>query len=311
MKLKIKILIGFLLMGFASQACDICGCGVGTYYMGILPDFNKRFIGLRYQYNSLQSHLGPQGERTALTEDEKFHIAEMWGAFNIGNRFRLMAFLPYNFNSRVVEGTDEKSSKSGIGDIAIMGYYKIFESTDQAVGNRLFNHSLWVGAGVKLATGQYDVAERTVSNADQPNNFQLGTGSTDFTANLAYDARLMDLGMNLNATYKINTSNGDDYRYGNKFTGNMLLYYKFLVKQNLRIAPNVGIRYENARQDVASGLFDVMQSGGYMSSAILGTELNIGKVSFGANWQAPIAQNLGNHRVNAGNRVMTHISLAF
>ncbi|UIR56041.1 transporter [Sphingobacterium sp. SRCM116780] len=311
MKLKIMILFSILLMGFSSQACDICGCGVGSYYMGILPEFNKRFIGLRYQYNSLQSHLGPQGERTALTEDEKFHIAELWGAFQIGTRFRVMAFLPYNFNSREAVGMDEKTSKSGLGDIAVMGYYKVFESTHQTSNNRLFAHSLWAGAGVKLPTGKYDVTERDISNTDQPNNFQLGTGSTDFTANLAYDARLMDLGMNVNASYKINTTNSDDYLYGNKFTGNMLFYYKFLLNEKLRIAPNAGVRYENAAKDLASGQFDVAQSGGYMTSAILGAEVNVGKVSFGANWQAPINQNLGNHRVEAGNRVMTHVSFSF
>ena len=113
MKLKIITVFSFLLISFSSIACDICGCGVGTYYMGILPEFNKRFVGLRYQYSSLQSHLGPNGERTALTEDEQYHIAELWGAYSIGNRFRVMAFLPYNFNRREVIGSNENGSKSG------------------------------------------------------------------------------------------------------------------------------------------------------------------------------------------------------
>jgi hypothetical protein len=65
--MKKKIIISLMLLcstAFTSFACDICGCGVGSYYLGILPEFNKRFIGLRYQHKSLQTHLGPLGQRT-------------------------------------------------------------------------------------------------------------------------------------------------------------------------------------------------------------------------------------------------------
>lgn len=311
MKFKLSILCSLLLLTFSSKACDICGCGVGSYYMGILPEFNKRFVGLRYQYNSLQSHLGPHAERTALTEDEQYHIAELWGAYSIGSRFRVMAFLPYNFNTREVKGADEHDAKSGLGDIAMMAYFKVFESMNQTEGNKIFNHSLWAGLGVKLPTGKYDNTERDATLLDQPNNFQLGTGSTDFTLNATYDARLNDVGMNLNSSYKINTTNADDYHYGNKFTSNMLLYYKFLIREKLRLSPNAGIRYELAGKDLASKQFEITQSGGHMTSLILGAEVNLGKISFGANWQNAVSQNLGNHRVLAGNRVMTHLSFAF
>ena len=55
-----KYIITILLALFswsAVKACDICGCGVGSYYLGILPEYNKRFIGLRYQHKNLTTHL--------------------------------------------------------------------------------------------------------------------------------------------------------------------------------------------------------------------------------------------------------------
>ncbi|MEH6307178.1 transporter [Olivibacter sp. CPCC 100613] len=309
---KTLLLVAFIIFGYGSAiACDICGCGVGNYYLGILPDFNKRFIGLRYQYNTLQTHLGPGGLRTPLTADETYQIAEIWGAYNFGKKLRIMAFVPFNFNQRQVRAMDEYGEKNGLGDIAVMAYYRIFEGVVTTTNSKLFNHSLWAGVGIKAPTGKYDNSERENVSSDAPNNFQLGTGSTDFTFNLSYDARLMDLGFNLNLLYKLNTTNRYDYRYGNKFTGNALVYYKFLIHQKVRIAPNVGIRYEKAAQDVSYNRFYVSQSGGNLTSAIVGAEMNIGRLSLGANLQIPMTQMLADKRVHAGNRLMTHISYAF
>jgi len=306
------LLICIMVLCYASaKACDICGCGVGSYYLGILPDFNKRFIGLRYQYNTMQTHLGPEGRHTPLTADETYQIVELWGAYNFGDRVRVMAFLPFNFNQRRVNAMEESGEKSGLGDIAAMAYYRIFEGGNTTTKFKLFNHSLWAGAGVKVPSGEYDNSERASVSADSPNNFQLGTGSTDFTFNVTYDARLMDMGFNLNLLYKFNTENQYEYRYGNKFTGNALFYYKILIDQKLRIAPNIGIRYEKAEQDVSYRRFYINQSGGNLTSAIAGLELNIGRYALGVNYQLPVDQHLADKRVHAGNRLMTHLSVSF
>lgn len=294
-----------------SKACDICGCGVGSYYIGILPDFNKRFIGLRYQHKSLLTHLGPTGNRTPITADETYQSMEMWGAWNIGQRWRVMAILPYNFNTRNIKGSGEQGKKNGMGDVVAMGYYKIFEEAKGTASNKMLVHSLWIGAGVKAPTGRYDAGERSNAAQDSPNNFQLGTASTDFMFNLAYDVRLMDLGLNVNTTYKLNTENKYDYRYANKFTANALAYYKFNVKNKVRIAPNAGITYETQPQDVVFGKYDVAQSGGNSTTGIVGVEVNMGKISFGGNYQSPLNQNLAGGRVEAGNRFLTHLSFSF
>ena len=292
------------------KACDICGSGVGSYYLGILPDFNKRFVGLRYQYKTLQTHLGPSGNRTPNTADETYQSMELWGAWNFGAKWRIMAIVPYNFNKREVANGALSGTKEGLGDIALMGYYKLFE-VNTTVGSKFLSHSLWGGAGVKTPTGKYDNEERSSASQDAPNNFQLGTASTDFMLNLAYDIRLMDLGINTNIIYKINTENKYEYRYGNKFTANVLAYYKFNVQNKLRIAPNAGVIYETQPKDVVYNRFDVTQSGGYSTAGIGGIELNIGKISFGGNYQFILSQELASGRAKSGDRVLTHISYAF
>ncbi|EDM37842.1 hypothetical protein PBAL39_15494 [Pedobacter sp. BAL39] len=307
MKKTILTLLLILFTLTATKACDICGCGVGSYYLGILPEYNKRFIGLRYQHKTLLTHLGPFGERTPLTAHETYQSAEIWGGWNMGSRFRVLAFVPYNFNERTSQ--DASGTKNGLGDIALMGYYKLFDHNG-TLGERLLVQSLWIGGGIKLPTGKYEPSER-LAVQESPNNFQLGTASTDFTINAAYDIRWNDLGLNANVNYKINTENTYQYRYGNKFTSNVLVYHKFRVANRLTVAPNIGVLYETADKDVENKKYDVAVSGGYSLSAVAGLEVSMKGLSFGANYQNVRAQDLAGGRANAGNRVMVHMSLPF
>lgn len=307
MNIKKLLAILFLFGPAMVQACDICGCGVGSYYIGILPEYNKRFIGLRYQHKTLQTHLGPYANVTPLTAEETYQTAELWGAWNLGKRFRILAFVPYNINQRTAQTGN--GDKSGLGDIAAMGYYNVFTKST-TVSNKLLVQSLWLGAGIKLPTGKYEPGER-LAVQESPNNFQLGTASTDFTFNAAYDLRLNDLGINVNVNYKVNTENSYQYRYGNKLTTNALLYHKFRLFHKFTIAPNAGILYETATKDIENQKYEVAVSGGYSSSLVTGAEFAFNKFSFGANYQTVVAQNLANNRAKAGNRLLLHISVPF
>ena len=306
-KLIIITCVAILSFPSISYACDICGCGVGSYYIGILPEFKKRFIGLRYQYKGLTSHISPDGSYSYLTSKEKYQTMELWGAYNLGKRFRVLGFIPYNINERINQ--DVSTIKSGLGDIAMVGYYQLFSNSASVSNNKLLVHSLWIGAGVKFATGKYDPSEKTGGSGNQ-NNFQLGTGSTDFTLNAMYDLRIMDAGININGGYKMNTVNRYDYKYGNKMTFNLLAYYKFNIENKFTIAPNAGLLYEKAAKDLHNSQL-VQESGGNSTMGIIGAEISIGKIGFGGNFQTPISQNLSGGTVYAGNRAMVHISFAF
>lgn len=314
---KILALTAILSLASAlpqAQACDVCGAGVGSYYIGILPNFNKRFVGLRYQQNRLQTHLGPTGNRTPNTADELYQTMELWGAWNFGERWRVMAIVPYSFNQRTIgSGAQwaESGRKDGLGDVVVMGHYKLFEDQRTTSGNSILMQSLWVGGGIKAPTGAYDSSEQASAAMGAPNTFQLGTASTDFLINAAYDIRLMDAGFNVTATYKMNTENRYGYRYANKIAVNGLFYYKFNIQDKVRLSPNAGILYESQPKDVLNNRFDVSQSGGYSTTGIIGLEANIGRISVGGNFQSPLNQELADGRILAGNRVMTHFSLSF
>lgn len=98
-----------------AKGCDICGCGIGSYYSGILPEFRKNIFGLRYRYNSLKTHVGPGGLTSYLTTRKKFNTVDIWGGSTIGKKFRLMGYVPFNFNERINQGVHTKRSGPGDG----------------------------------------------------------------------------------------------------------------------------------------------------------------------------------------------------
>ena len=295
-------LIAFSLPSFV-LACDICGCGVGTSYIGILPDFNKRIIGLRYRYNSIFSHVAPGGTSSYLTTKELYNTMELWGGWNLTKKFRVMVSLPYSFNEQINQGS--RASKKGPGDINISGQYELL-NTRKTMDNHLLVQSLWVGGGIKLATGKYNPNDKSSSNSNA-NLFQLGTASTDFTVNAMYDVRLQDAGLNLSSTYKMNTANKYDYRYGNKLSTTAQLYYKVRIHSAVTIAPNGGVQFERAARDTDKNL-TVDISGGRLLMGTAGLEAAFKKISAGFNWQTPFSQDMANGIVKANNRFMTHVS---
>lgn len=287
-------------------ACDICGCGVGNSYIGILPDFYKHIFGLRYRYNSMLTHVGVGGNYTYLTTKETYNTVEAWSGWNIGKKFRVMASVPYSFNERTNQGIT--NSKNGLGDITVSGYYQLLNNRHTVFGNKLLVQSLWIGGGLKMATGKYNPKDKNSTN-DNANLFQLGTGSNDFNISAMYDIRLQDMGINVSSNYKITTVNKYDYQYGNKFNMNAQAYYKFRIKNKLTIAPNAGVQYETAKNDLDNG-FKVTVSGGNLLLGTAGIETAFSKLAIGANIQTPFSQSLANGIVKANNRLMLHVAIA-
>ncbi len=289
-----------------TNACDICGCGVGSYYIGILPDFTKKIVGLRYRYNSLRTHIGAGGVQTYLTSNEVYNTIELWGGWNIGKKFRLMATIPYSFNERSNKGITKE--KNGFGDMSISGFYQLINSR-KTIYKKLLVQSMFIGIGIKLPTGNYNPVDKENTNQNA-NLFQLGTASVDYSINAMYDIRLQDIGLNINASYKMNTTNKYEYNYGNKLSANAQLYYKYRIKKKVMLSPNAGLLYENAARDTDKK-FKVDISGGKLLCGNLGIETRFKKMAVGASWQMPISQDLANGSVRANNRAMVQLAFSF
>jgi hypothetical protein len=303
-----KFLLSSIIIFFVSlsvNACDICGSGSGSGYTGILPDFYKCIAGVRYRYNYLRTHLGAGGNATYLTSNEKYHTMEIWGGWALSDKIRIMGTLPYSINKKINQGIAR--GKNGISDISLAAYYKLLDKATTVLNKKQLTQTLWIGSAIKLPTGEYNPEDKSSTNQNA-NLFQLGTASVDYSLAAMYDVRLQNTGLNVSATYKMNTSNKYHYRYGNKLNVSTQVYHRFTLG-SLVIAPNTGLQFETAQQDT-DNRFKVDLSGGKALLGTVGIEGSLGKIAIGANFQTALLQHLANGFVKAGSRTMLHVSFA-
>jgi hypothetical protein len=297
---KIAFLSALALAGLNVQnvqACDACGCGVGSYQFGILPQQTKNFVGLRYQTKSDAST--PYHD---LQTKESFQTMEVWGRFYPVKKVQVLALLPYNFNRQETNGIT--TEVKGIGDALVLVNYNLLNNTDSLY--QKVKHNLFVGGGLKLPTGHFT---KELEGEELNPNIQLGTGSLDFVANAMYTIRYDKIGLNTNLTYKYNNANSNAFRFGDKLGAGTVLFSVLKVKE-MAIMPNAGFSTEITAKDVHKGS-ELAESGGYANFLTLGTELYFKKISAGVTAQKPVSQNVSAGYVETGNRFLTHLTFMF
>lgn len=289
-------------LSLSSSACEICGCGMGNYYIGIMPQFDHRFIGLRYQFHHFKTRL--RDDPTQFSND-LYQTIELWSGWNLGKRWQLLVFVPFNINH---QNSDEGiTNKNGLGDIALLANYKVFDHTS-ATGTKRIEQTLWLGAGFKLPTGKFDIDPGDPDVASAANT-QIGSGSTDILLNALYDVRINKWGISTSANYKINTTNKSEYRFGNKFSANSFVYRSFSKHSGTAITPNLGLLYEHsASNKLQSARVDL--TGGDLLMAAAGTEFSFKKVTVGLNVQLPVTQNFAEDQTRSKLKGMFHVTFS-
>lgn len=282
MKKELSIVIFLLMIGYSSIGCDVCGCSLGGNYYGILPMFNKNFVGLRWSQAKFHSYIHEGNYLPAQYSNDTYNKVELWGRYYVSKKLQVFAFVPYVYND--MNGSDQVVSANGIGDISLTSNYFLFNTGEDST--RSVRHSLLVGGGVKLPTGKYGLEDQgKIINR----NFQMGTGSVDFLLTSVYTVRFQKLGVNVEAGYKINTRNSDDYIFGNQFHISSQFFYWQQIK-SFSILPNIGVYYETAQRHKDG---DIIQpnTGGSSVLAALGMETYYRYLTFGVTYNHPLAQH--------------------
>ena len=296
----------FVSLAFFSNACPFCGCGGGNLYMGLYPDYQQQFFGLRYNYSRFHTVLA--NDATQFSHNT-YNSVEFWYGVHITPKFQALLFVPYNINKQVDD--DGISNRNGLGDITVLGQYQVFNTVKiNTHTHSSTQHQLWLGGGFKLPTGVFNVNvfDSTTTLADI--NAQLGTGSVDFLLNGLYSFRAGNFGLNANANYKINSAH-NDVRFGNKLSLNTIAYYRVAVGTS-SISPNIGINYEHTEAShlppTLKTYVPFTQSHVYTGS--LGVEYNIKRLGIGITAQLPLQQNFADGQTKLTFQGLAHFTIA-
>jgi hypothetical protein len=301
---KIILIISIALFSCSiTRACEICGCGQGNYYFGLMPQFKHHFIGLRYQFKRFSTVLA--NDPTQFSRDY-YKMMELWGGWNFGKKWQVLAVIPYNFVHQVSD--DGITNNQGIGDIALMVNYKVFNKNKTTAKGKDFAQQLWIGAGVKIPTGKFSV-DATDPALVSLANTQTGTASTDFMLNAMYNLSINKVGINTSASYKLNTANSDKYSFGNRFSASSIASYTIKKKQ-VSILPNLGVMFEHTAINKLNKQ-KVEQTGGNLLSTSGGVEVGYKKFTVGANLQLPLSQSFASGQTEVKLKGMMHVTYAF
>ncbi len=286
MKRAILLCLGISMVLYSS-ACDVCGCGASNYGVGILPQFHKHFVGLRFQ-SSRYISLPHEDEKNASPTNERFQSVQVWGRWSPHKRVQIFAFVPYKINRREADQTD---IVKGIGDFAMLATYVPINTAPK---EKSWKHMLQVGLGMKVPTAKWD---KVVDGLMLHPNIQLGTGSYDLHANLQYTARYRQVGSNVELNYWYNGTNAQHFHFGNKATSSVK-FFIWKSWKNISVLPQVGIAGESAAQDKQNMTLQT-HTGGYSVLATGGVDVYYKKIGIQCQMRRPVAEQLGEGHISA------------
>lgn len=272
------------LLTFSASACDICGCSASANFLGILPQYNKHFIGLSYQYQSFTTTHPEQDGISAAQSRDYFHTVTAWGRFYPLKRLQVFAFVPYQYNYAIEDG--KTTLLNGIGDVTLSANYLIIK--DKNIGEG-WQHNLVAGAGIKAPTGRTGIIN---NEGIIVNNMQPGTGTWDFVGSTIYTVRHKKLGANVEASYRIGTVSSRGYRYGNRLNAAATAFlWQNAGKVNL--LPQAGIKYLQSDKDFTSYEYQVSNpySGGRQWYGCAGVGMYLKQISFTAMYNLPLSSS--------------------
>ncbi len=320
--MKRLLILCLFTASLPSQACDICGC-----FMGITPYDNQGSFGIMHRYRVFSGYQGtsspffPAGSQYVVpsrfnqdgqphthepgtgghthrnpSDYEIFRVVELRAKYFLHERIEVNAFVPLVMNSSRFEGS--QTHISGLGDVNLFaGYHLIRNIETLGMQQRLI-----AGVGVKLPTGDY---YRKNPNIDSryPMLLQPGTGSTDAFFYLNYVTGYKNLGLSINASYKLNGENY--YREGvaNSTASFANLFYRIPVNGSLMVIPSAQFFYEFTKGETYRG----EPTGEHgMDNALLGPGLDVFWKNFSLNlaFQLPVYEGKTTHPLSAGRTVL-------
>lgn len=265
-----------------TSACDLCGCASAGAQLGVLPQYNRSFVGLRYQFSSFQ-HLKVDESlsNNGRVLNDAYQTLEIWGRLMLSEKDQLLLSLPYVVKTRNTEQTDLHTR--GVGDLSVL-YNRILLQKD------LLPWSIqWTaGGGLRLPTGKY--RQRDPQQNMFPIGIQVGTGAWAFPMFSQFGVRKNNWGLIAEAFVQLHDENENNYRIGNYYQASLYFTHYKVMKKSMWM-PILGLRQEHSVGDREYGEI-ADHSGGSRFTALVGLDVYVGDWNAGFRGQIPVDQEL-------------------
>lgn len=293
------LLMPLLLTVNTALACSACGCSMGNYNPELMMSVGNHSIGLfnqtRWFSTRLVNHeLGLIGTTSKYIQIHT--LSELRGTWYIHNRLSLTGILPLNRRVMKRDG-DMLEQHTGLGD-ALLTVNAILLRDGKKIESKGYRQQLSLGAGLKFPTGQFNGIGHDGEVSPQMQN---GTGSFDFIFLGSYFIKLKRFALSAYGSYKVNTTNKNNFRFGNSFNAEVRSTY-FKEFKKVTLSPGIGARFEGSGSDMYNGDFYELDTGGNILYLLGGMELYHKNVSFSAQYLQPVYSKLIGlqYKVNGG-----------
>jgi hypothetical protein len=287
---KLTITLLFITAFSAAKACDICGGGLGNYNPLLFPHLSKNYLSLCWMHRQYITY-ADDGSRGY----ESYNAALLTAQYSPLKRLQLALMAPWQLNK--MQTLDGQKRISNIGDITFLANYRLVDKR-----NTKLRHTIVTGAGIKLPTGKYT----SMKGEDvEGQNFQAGTGSVDYLLNASYHLGWRQWTFSIASSYKYNTQNKDEYRYGDVFVNGFTAVYQKEFKK-FSLSPYVQLINEKQMKDADANVLQ-HHSGGQALYAGGGLDITKNKISGGFNYQFVAKQQLAEGNIIAKPRFSAHL----
>ena len=251
--LRTVVLIAFISTIVPSlRACDVCSGGGAVNFMGILPQFQKNFAGLRVQHKAFKN--------SQLNSTDYFNSIDLWSRYNPNKNWQLFAFLPYQINQRKINHVN--TPVQGLGDATFMAGYFVFNNSDSI--NSKVKYTWMLGAGTQLPIGNTKATTWLGLPADAI--LQPGTGAIGANVFSTFTFRIKKFGFAADAQFRTMSTNNAGYQFGNRINASLRIFRTF-AHRNANFIPQFIGTLETSKKDMSRGV-QVNESGG--NSAFIG-----------------------------------------
>lgn len=268
--------------------CDACGCAATSTANGIENLMNANFIGVRYIHQFYKAK--ENAFSNSLNQKQTFNTVQLYARIPLHKRVDLSVSIPYHFHQK--KGIN-KTEINGIGDINLMGIFKILHPNE----NASLNHSISTVVGIKAPIAKFNQQNAETTNP----SFQLGTGSWDTQFGINYQIAYQKTAIQFVTDYNLKGENKYNYKFGNQWNQLIQIQHLFLDK-DYKLAGKIGFQNELFENNKQFGE-NIPKTKGNLQMLKIGIEAATNNFNFGVEFYQPLHVDLNSGEIEMKNRI--------